>query len=348
MAALVLLRLCVGWHFFSEGIKKVSYDRGNEVWNVQVPTEIIFGMAKGPLAGVYQSFIPGEHDWRNTLAVPRELTPSSGEELANWVTAYVKRRQNELKKGTPSEVDIPEFVPFSAWHENIDADRRNLQKQFTDVNGLTDEQRSQAAEVYQRRSRQLADYLAGESVDIQAYQHELWRLANMADAPGAAAVPFQEKRLATKTAETSRTPKKWVAAVKQFDEQIATEFRSLLTDEQIGSPVETAADTALTSPKAKMLGYMNLAVTGLTIGVGLCLLAGLFTRVASIVGALFLLSIMATQPPWVAGADTQFFYYQLVEFAAFVFLAAAAAGRVAGIDYFIHGLWSKCCGTKSD
>ena len=92
---------------------------------------------------------------------------------------------------------------------------------------------------------------------------------------------------------------------------------------------------------------MNLAVTGLTIGVGLCLLVGLFTRLASVAGAFFLLSVMATQPPWVAGANTQFFYYQLVEFAALLFLAAVAAGRVAGLDLFLHALWSKCCGKKS-
>ena len=91
---------------------------------------------------------------------------------------------------------------------------------------------------------------------------------------------------------------------------------------------------------------MNLAVTGLTIGVGLCLLVGLFTRLAAVVGALFLLSVMATQPPWVPGAETTYFYYQLVEFAAMMLLAAAAAGRVAGLDFILHGLWSKCCGTK--
>ena len=48
------------------------------------------------LAGFFWNRVPGEHDWRNTLATPRELTPSSGEELAEWVTGYVKRRQSEL------------------------------------------------------------------------------------------------------------------------------------------------------------------------------------------------------------------------------------------------------------
>jgi uncharacterized membrane protein YphA (DoxX/SURF4 family) len=45
-----------------------------------------------------------------------------------------------------------------------------------------------------------------------------------------------------------------------------------------------------------------MAVTVLTIGVGICLLAGFFTRLAAVAGALFLLSVIASQPPWVTGA----------------------------------------------
>ena len=47
---------------------------------------------------------------------------------------------------------------------------------------------------------------------------------------------------------------------------------------------------------------MNWIVTILTIGVGVCLLLGFFTRLASLAGALFLLGVIATQPPWVADA----------------------------------------------
>ena len=347
LAALLFLRLCVGWHFFSEGIKKVSYDRGNDIWSMKVPTEFIFGQARGPLASFYHSFLPGEHNWRDKLAVSNQLTPGSGEKLASWVSSYVKRRQSELKSGRATEVDIPEFVPCVAWYAEIDTDRRQLQKRFVDLDTLSEEQRSKAAEVFQRHDLQLADYLIGESIDMQVYQHELWRLENMQQVPGATEVPFLDKRLATKAAETSRDPLKWVAAVKKFDKQFVLALRSILSEEQKNVLVVQKVDQALTSPKAARLRWMNLAATTLTIGVGLCLLIGLFTRLASVAGALFLLSIMATQPPWVAGADTKFFYYQLVEFAALVFLAAVAAGRVAGLDFIFHGIWTKCCGRKS-
>ena len=78
------------------------------------------------------------------------------------------------------------------------------------------------------------------------------------------------------------------------------------------------------------------------------MILGLFTRLASLVGALFLLSVMATQPPWVAGANTTYFFYQLVEVAALLLLAATSAGRWAGLDGFFGTMWSLCFGkTKS-
>ena len=89
---------------------------------------------------------------------------------------------------------------------------------------------------------------------------------------------------------------------------------------------------------------INLIVTWLTFGVGALLIAGLFTRLASFVGAMFLLSVLVSQPPWVASAETMFFPYQLVEFTALLVLIATAAGRYGGLDFFIHSVLSKCFG----
>jgi hypothetical protein len=52
---------------------------------------------------------------------------------------------------------------------------------------------------------------------------------------------------------------------------------------------------------------------------------------------------MASQPPWVEGAATQFFYYQMVEILALFVLFVFAAGRFGGLDYLLHGLYRRCC-----
>ena len=345
-AALLVLRLCVGWHFFAEGIKKVSYDQGRDQWSITVPTEYLLGQAVGPLADVFHGLVPGDHNWRGSLAVPQQLTPESSEQLANWVARYVKRRQTEIKKQQPTEVEVPEFLPYAAWYEEISRSRRGQLDAFVRIPELTADQKESAAAVYESHDRQLADYLAEQSLDIQTYQHELWRLENLRQQTGGTTIPFQGERIAKKNAETGSEPRQWVASVKAFDQDFAADLRALLTSEQLSSGTNAAADQALTTPEAKNLHRMNLAVTCLTLGVGVCLLAGLFTRLASVAGAAFLLTVMATQPPWVAGAQTTYFYYQLVELAALLFLAASAAGRVAGLDFVLHGMWTRCCGTK--
>jgi uncharacterized membrane protein YphA (DoxX/SURF4 family) len=122
-------------------------------------------------------------------------------------------------------------------------------------------------------------------------------------------------------------------------------LRSLLNAEQAGDPaVNAQVDSILADAADVKLHRMNVAVTGLIIGIGVCLVLGLFTRLASLAGILFLGAVMATQPPWVEGANTTVFYYQLVEIAGLVVLFASAAGRWAGLDFFIRAALGKCCG----
>ena len=78
---------------------------------------------------------------------------------------------------------------------------------------------------------------------------------------------------------------------------------------------------------------------------GLSLLFGFLTRLGALAAAAFLLSVMATQPPWVPGVEPTYFWYQLVEFTALLTLAAVGAGRWAGIDAIIRGIRSGCCRT---
>jgi uncharacterized membrane protein YphA (DoxX/SURF4 family) len=76
--------------------------------------------------------------------------------------------------------------------------------------------------------------------------------------------------------------------------------------------------------------------------VGVLLVLGLFTRVAALGGAAFLLSVIATQPPWIAAAaDTN---YQIVLLLGLLVCAAIGAGRWGGLDFFLGLLWNNCCG----
>ncbi len=346
IVALVFLRLCVGWHFFSEGIKKVEYDSGRGEWNMVFSAEGFLNGAKGPLAEFFHNKAPSTHQWRPSLAVSRQLDPEKSTKLSAWVASYVKRRQDELKAGKKTEPQFADFSPAATWGENITTDWQETLERLSDIKSLSKEQREQAEAIYKKYELYLADFLAEEALAIEAYQHDLWRLEQAKQVPGSDEVPFEVARVAAQQAEVDRAPNKWVAQVKSFDESFSDELRGLLTTAEQDSGMQKQVDAAVTNPEAKSLARMNVLVTCVVTGVGICLLLGLFTRVAAVVGALFLLSVMATQPPWVPGAYTLVFYYQLVEFAACLFLAAVGAGQWAGLDFIIQGLWARRRGAQ--
>jgi thiosulfate dehydrogenase [quinone] large subunit len=121
----------------------------------------------------------------------------------------------------------------------------------------------------------------------------------------------------------------------------------------------------LTSPSWSAAGYMRQArgpfadlfrspnllanadlitMWGLTL-VGLCLMLGLFTRLASLGGVAFLLLFYLCNPPFVGyfySIPTEGSYLvvnkNLVELCALVVIFATGSGRFAGLDRILHGL----------
>lgn len=73
--------------------------------------------------------------------------------------------------------------------------------------------------------------------------------------------------------------------------------------------------------------------------IGILLIIGLLTPVASILAALFLLSVVLTQMPGYPGAAPT--YFQAVEAIALLVLAATDAGRYAGLDFLPWAWWNR-------
>ena len=63
------------------------------------------------------------------------------------------------------------------------------------------------------------------------------------------------------------------------------------------------------------------------------LVLGLFTRVAAIAGGAFLISVIASQPPFVPSASDV--NYQIVLLLGLLVVAAVGAGRWGGLDFFV-------------
>jgi uncharacterized membrane protein YphA (DoxX/SURF4 family) len=341
--ALVLLRLVVGWHFFSEGLTKLDYDRTTGSYRIDFSAEPFLAQAKGPLAGLYHAQVSDLHDWPQLLAVPRENRPHSDEEnakRAEWAADYQRQRAEAEKAKKPVPIEFPPHAPYYDWARRIVDDWKAVLADVTAIPGITEEQGRKAAEAFDLRRQQLANYLAEEEGALVDYQNELARLERWRATPEADGVPFQKDRITKKAAETAAMARPWVNQVAEFEQNYLTDLRHLLTTaQQAEATTHAAMDSALESTQSKRLGWINLSATILTLGVGICLLAGLFTRTAAIVGALFLLSVILSQPPWVS--DAQSTIYQTIELVSLLVLAATAAGRWLGLDYITYALFGR-------
>lgn len=341
--ALVLLRLVIGWHFFYEGLSKLEYDRTTGSYRIGFSAEPFFAQAKGPLAGLYHAQVSHLHDWPRLLAVPREnrpLTDEQSAEQATWDAEYQARVAEAQKSNKPAPVEFPPYEPYYDWAQKIVDDWKAVLAEVTAIPELSEEQARKAADAFELRRQQLADYFAEEASAMTDYQHELARLERWMASPEADGVPFQRERIAAKQAETTATVRAWVNQVAEFEQNYLVDLRHVLSAEQRAeSNLESEMDDALATAHSLRIDWINLTATVLTLGVGICLLTGLFTRVASVVGALFLLTVIASQPPWIP--DAQSTIYQTIELVALLVLAATAAGRWLGLDYVTYVLFHK-------
>lgn len=381
--SLVVLRLIVGFHFFTEGKSKI--DQGN--WSAAP----FFAAAKGPMAPYFQSLLP---DWsyRETLCVV-PVDPSDDNNVSPVV--------NRDKTATTSSDSIFEINPyrtFGQWDifmEDILVGYRLKQSEIADRIAAMDReikrldgeiaaaragddsslendlvrQRAQRSavkerlakadplvdllEILKRRQGQLNDYLyfPAHSDEILKSIEDENRLAGFIRDGENRGQSGQDVESLRDQIETIR------GDIRSVRGKHAVEIQGIwngLEEEmntyglQLSSPLETGStlnrQVALRKPfevkPTTQLYWINTIVPYFDITIGALLLLGLFSRVASLAAAGFLLGIIATQPLWVQGHDPKIIW-NMVEFGALLVMAATVAGRFGGLDYFLYRMFGK-------
>jgi uncharacterized membrane protein YphA (DoxX/SURF4 family) len=311
---LVALRLAIGWHFYMEGLEK--HQSGGEFSSAG-----FLRQAKGPLADFFLRFVPDFHQHDRLLGRPILETPDCPADA----------------EGVPGADMFPPDAPYYPWAHQIMLDWRTALQGLIEHAGLSDEQRQAAGKALEARMGELREYLAEQNDQITAYRQELARLAQLEAHPGAGSLPFVDERAAVKHAEVARMPGEWIGGVEAIERGFYADLRSLLDEAQI-----TRAAPSFSAPDR--LATIDKVVTYGLVAIGACLIVGLFTRTAALAGALFLLSVIATQPPWISGLTPM--YKEVAEMISLLTLATTRVGRWGGLDFFVHALWQGCCGTK--
>ncbi len=109
-------------------------------------------------------------------------------------------------------------------------------------------------------------------------------------------------------------------------------------DRDLGSAEARRAAATAAGPSS--LWQADRFVSWSLVTIGACLLVGLFVKFNAMGGAIFLASVIASQPFWVAGAQAT--YDQWVEMAALLALAALPVGCWSGLDHFLVR-WCPTC-----
>ncbi len=283
VAAIIALRLGVGWHFFKEGEAKFTGKSFTSVYFLQ--------QSKGPLSDLYKSMIPDRE----------------GRERLN----------------------MEETVGF--WQKYKD----KVVKHY----GFDGEQKQQADQLFNKAKDRLKWYFSDKGPDIEEYLLECDRLAE-AKKGRDRKVAFRRDWIDSKEAELRSTAQPWLSDLQMMGEQFQADLQATATD------VQQSQQGAYPIPDRSAM-IVDTLVKWTVLLIGILLILGLFTRLASLAGIGFLLSVLSTQPPWVPGSETTYFYYQVVEVLALVVLLATSAGHFGGLDYIIRGLRLRCCPPKN-
>jgi uncharacterized membrane protein YphA (DoxX/SURF4 family) len=263
--------------------------------------------AVGPLADWYRSFLPQTGDWAGTLGSPGAR--SAAEASRGWQESVV-----------------------GGWRKLLDARSKRVP--------LTADARAAAEKSLAAAGDELARYAASLEDDFADYRLQLARLDGMERRPGAAEIPFERERLTKKKKELGGQAAGWMKDAAAIGHKLVAEWDAQL-------PTDADRSRAALAAEPTKLWRGDRFVSWSLVTIGACLVLGLLVKFNAMGAALFLLSVVATQPFWVAGAQST--YDQWVELAALLAIAALPCGGWSGLDYFLQSWcpWSRCCGANT-
>jgi uncharacterized membrane protein YphA (DoxX/SURF4 family) len=345
---LVLLRLAIGWHFAYEGMLKVRSTRiGPTITNRPFSSAGYFREAPGPLGWAYRSVTGDPDDEALARLVVRPI-----DEDAEPAT---DKAQARIPPGL--ERDWRDYFNRFVAHHQLDdpqkaqAEARLDQAETKVVGWLTyipptkpDEQLKDSRYVFYT-SEQVRNFPSGEvkrrmgmGQRVPEYQA---KLAEARDAVRKNRKLGKDVEGAKWRADKAELARLRAGLLKDLDEQTAEYKKSLdgvLTKEQKEEGVVTEP-----SDHGRLAGWLDLVTMWGLLAIGVCLMAGFFTRTSAWLGAGFLLMTCLAMPslPWFPAPPNSEGNYlivnkNVVEMLALCVLATTCAGRWAGIDGLLH------------
>jgi len=330
---LVLLRLAIGWHFLFEGLEKVeSVWKGPTETNRPFTSEGYWREAPGPLGEVVRSQIgdPDEmalasfevkslEDQDSTRLPPGARIPAALEkEMDAYFQRFVKAYQlEEIQRGL-AECKLKQSKDQAVqW---LLTGSKDVQKPIGSGAFVVKQTTSQRIAAYKAKLQELRDI---EAKQLPAFGYDV-----------------EKQNLRALKAEVGRMRSELMADLTQ---PFKDALQSVLTEDQKKDSVPETSDSAMADwTRLQWIDWITR--WGLVI-VGAGLLLGCFTRTACVGGAIFLLLLYLSVPPfpWLpepTRVEGHYYYVNknLIEMLALMVVATTRSGRWLGLDGLFHWL----------
>lgn len=339
---IVMLRIAIGWHFGFEGLeKKRSVDTGPTVTNKPWTSEPYFREGNGPMAKYVKSKIGDPDD----LLLAR-LTPGGS------------KTEPQMPELLNKEWD--DYLQQFAQHYALEPDKVELAKK------ALQNEKDQTVVWLTVKPGSAAWFLTGQWLDPERtpFKRSSPFITYEVELPVVERVDeYRDKvqeyrslgaaRLRTMGKDVEKTHR---PAVRGEVAALRTELQGLL-DKRTEEMRKSLADAALTKDQLKqkfappaaekpaIIWWIDKLTIWTLLVVGVCLMLGLFSRLAALAGAGFLVMTLLTHPPlpWLPDPPNAEGHYifvskNVIELIALLMLACIPTGQWFGLDALIQAV----------
>lgn len=188
------------------------------------------------------------------------------------------------------------------------------------------------------RKKQLAEWFEDHQDGLRKHADSWAKLSTAQANITINAAPYQQKRAWDKQTELRGEADGWGKEIGTIVAGFDDDLVALATSDQL----KRGTLELPPNPMAGMDQFMTYSI----LAIGFCLVVGLFTRIAAVGGAVFLLTVLLAQPAWPTiyppapppVGHALVINKEFIEMIALLLLAATAVGRWGGLDFFIHQL----------
>ncbi len=346
--SLLLLRVVVGFHFFKEGTAKLK--SGN------FTAQYFFAEAKGPCAPFFKKLLndpegeillcvngaenPGSRSaGAQTPNIDPTLTYLIWDDFLDQATSYfgfgstdliaeISKRRTGLEDAIQSANQRNDVTVAARLESELATDERNR-------SAIAD-QPARANQIFLNHKLLLAEFLDQNRSALVSHFASTNRLQGSekdGDSREQVAKYVDSLRNQVTTIEQDRKKQMqtWKQEVLSIWDSLEQQINALALDAQAEKN-----SVLLHRPfdqENSALRVINRVIPWFDTVIGVLLILGLFSRLSAAAAAIFLISVIATQPPLFPGSLPTYFYF--IELAACLVIFATAAGRFGGLDFFL-------------